>query len=226
MSEINSPAIRFAGFTDGWKERSIGECFTERNERSGFGDLISVTMNSGVIKTEHLGRHDTSSDDKSNYKNVEVGDIAYNSMRMWQGASGHSQYSGILSPAYTVITPQEGFHSPFFAYLFKRPSMIQQFQINSQGLTSDTWNLRWPTLRSIGVIVPAFKEQQRLSELFAVIDQLITLHQREHDKTVNIKKALLEKMFPKAPGEQREFAGIGVSSVYDSGPQMYCMTSC
>ena len=212
---MNSPAIRFAGFAEDWEGRSIDECFTERNERSEFGDLISVTMNFGVIKAEHLRRHDTSSDDKSNYKKVEVGDIAYNSMRMWQGASGHSQYSGILSPAYTVITPQEGTHSPFFAYLFKRPSMIQLFQINSQGLTSDTWNLKWPKLRSISVIVPEFKEQQHLSELFATIDSFITLHQREHDKSVNIKKALLEKMFPKAGEDKPEIRFAGFTDAWE-----------
>lgn len=212
---MNSPAIRFAGFTEDWEGRSIDECFTERNERSEFGDLISVTMNFGVIKAEHLRRHDTSSDDKSNYKKVEVGDIAYNSMRMWQGASGHSQYSGILSPAYTVITPQEGTHSPFFAYLFKRPSMIQLFQINSQGLTSDTWNLKWPKLRSISVIVPEFKEQQHLSELFATIDSFITLHQCKHDKTVNIKKALLEKMFPKDGEDNPEIRFAGFSDDWE-----------
>ena len=191
----DKPEIRFAGFTGAWERRDIGACFSERNERSGTGDLISVTMNSGVMRAEDLGRHDTSSNDKSNYKKVEVGDIAYNSMRMWQGASGYSPYSGILSPAYTVIIPQEGMHSPFFAYLFKRSNMIHQFQMNSQGLTSDTWNLKWPSLRTICVIIPEFEEQRRISELFAGIDRLITIHQCELTKLQNIKKALLEKMF-------------------------------
>ena len=52
-----------------------------------------------------LGRHDNSNDNKSKYKKVCVGDIAYNSMRMWQGASGYSPYEGIVSPAYTVLSP-------------------------------------------------------------------------------------------------------------------------
>lgn len=176
---MKTPAIRFKGFTDAWEQRNIDDCFSERNERSGIGDLISVTMNSGVMKAADLGRHDTSSDDKSNYKKVEVGDIAYNSMRMWQGASGYSPYSGILSPAYTVIAPKTGIHSPFFAYIFKRPDMIHAFEINSQGLTSDTWNLKWPSLRSIGVKVPLLEEQQQISEFFLGLDRLITLHQRE-----------------------------------------------
>ena len=196
MAELKTnPDIRYAEFTDAWEQRIIDDCFSERNERSGIGELISVTMNSGVRRAVDLGRHDTSSDDKSNYKKVEVGDIAYNSMRMWQGASGYSPYSGILSPAYTVITPREEVHPPFFAYLFKLPDMIHAFQINSQGLTSDTWNLKWPTFRTIKVTVPKFKEQKKISELFASLDHLITLHQREYEKLQNMKKALLEKMF-------------------------------
>jgi type I restriction enzyme S subunit len=167
------------------------------------------------MRAEDLGRHDTSSDDKSNYKKVEVDDIAYNSMRMWQGASGHSPYSGILSPAYTVITPKAEIYSPFFAYLFKRPNMIHAFQINSQGLTSDTWNLKWPSLRSIRVTVPALQEQQRISELFDQTDHLITLHQREYGKTVNIKKAMLEKMFPKDGEDKPEIRFAGFTDAWE-----------
>lgn len=107
-----------------------------------------------------------------------VGDIAYNSMRMWQGASGYSSYSGILSPAYTVITPQVNIHSLFFAFLFKRSDMIHTFKINSQGLTSDTWNLKWPIFRSLKVTIPNYAEQQKISNLFINFDHLITLHQR------------------------------------------------
>ena len=71
----------------------------------------------------------------SHYKVVCKGDIAYNSMRMWQGASGYSPYNGILSPAYTVIVPKNGGSSRFFAYLLKLPYMISLFCVHSQGLT-------------------------------------------------------------------------------------------
>jgi type I restriction enzyme S subunit len=189
------PELRFPGFTDTWEQRRIDNCFSERNERSDKGELISVTITSGVMRAADLGRHDTSSDDKSNYKKVEVDDIAYNSMRMWQGASGHSPYSGILSPAYTVITPKDGIHSPFFACLFKLPRMIHEFQINSQGLTSDTWNLKWSSLSPITALVPEHEEQVRISEFFAQIDTLITLHQRKLEHLQGQKKSLLQQMF-------------------------------
>ena len=71
-----------------------------------------------------MDRHDNSNNDKSKYKKVCVGDIAYNSMRMWQGASGYSPYEGIVSPAYTVVKPKEDIDSRFFSYMFKKKEMI------------------------------------------------------------------------------------------------------
>lgn len=108
------------------------------------GELISVTINDGIKKFSELGRHDNSNDDKSKYKKVCAGDIAYNSMRMWQGASGCSPYEGIVSPAYTVLTPNSGINSKCMAYQFKLPATIHTFKINSQGITSDNWNLKFP----------------------------------------------------------------------------------
>lgn len=205
-----SPQLRFEGFTDDWEERKLGDVFSERSERSSEGELISVTINSGVVKASELDRKDNSSNDKSNYKKVEVGDIAYNSMRMWQGASGCSSYDGILSPAYTVIIPKEGTDSKFFAYDFKRHDMIQTFKRNSQGLTSDTWNLKFPTLKSVKVMVPCMEEQTKISNFFERLDTTITIHQRKLDLLKEQKKGFLQKMFPKngAKVPELRFAGF------------------
>ena len=179
-----------------WEQREFGYYFDERNERSGEGELISVTVSFGIKKYNELGRYDTKPDDMSNYKRVVAGDIAYNSMRMWQGASGYSPYTGILSPAYTVITPKYGVSAIFFSYLLKRPYMIHLFEINSQGLTSDTWNLKYPVFSKIKTSAPINSgEQVQISEIFVAIDNLITLHQCKVEKLKNIKSALLEKMF-------------------------------
>ena len=161
------------------------------------GELISVTINDGIKKFSELGRHDNSNDDKSKYKKVCVGDIAYNSMRMWQGASGYSPYEGIVSPAYTVISPKSGINSKCLAYQFKLPEMIHTFQVNSQGITSDNWNLKYSALSQIEIFVSKDEEEQtQIAEYFANLDNLITLHQRKYDKLVNIKKSMLEKIFP------------------------------
>ena len=189
------PKIRFDGFTKEWEQRKLGDCFAERNERMSEGELISVTINSGVVKASSLDRKDNSSEDKSNYKKVEIGDIAYNSMRMWQGASGVSRYSGILSPAYTVIVPKKQISSVFFSYLFKLNKMIQTFQANSQGLTSDTWNLKYPVLKDIKVYVPNYEEQNKIGNFFKQLDDTIAFHQQKVNDYQQVKKALLQQMF-------------------------------
>ena len=194
--KTDTPAIRFKGFSDTWEQRKLGDCFTERVESMPDGELISVTINDGIKKFSELGRHDNSNDDKSKYKKVCIGDIAYNSMRMWQGASGYSPYEGIVSPAYTVLSPNSGINSKCLAYQFKLPEMIHTFQINSQGITSDNWNLKYPALSEIEIFVSRNeKEQAKIAEYFEWLDRLITLHQRELEKLQNIKKSMLEKMF-------------------------------
>lgn len=209
------PEIRFDGYEGDWEERKVGEVFSERSERSGEGELISVTINSGVVKASELDRKDNSSDDKSNYKKVEVGDIAYNSMRMWQGASGYSPYNGILSPAYTVIIPKKDIDSKFFAYDFKRYDMIQTFKRNSQGLTSDTWNLKFPTLKSVKVMVPSIEEQKQISTFFESLDTTITLHQRELDLLEQTKQTYLKKVFPKTGEDKPEIRFAGFTDAWE-----------
>jgi type I restriction enzyme, S subunit len=167
-------------FSLAWEQRKFNNFFEERNERSGEGELISVTINSGIKKFSELNRFDTKPEDMSKYKVVKENDIAYNSMRMWQGASGLSPYNGILSPAYTVITPKANVSSLFFSYQIKKPQMIHLFEINSQGLTKDTWNLKFAPFSQIDTSAPkSFDEQQKIGSLFKDLDSLITLHQRK-----------------------------------------------
>ena len=210
------PEIRFKGFTDAWEQRKLGDCFTERCESMPDGELISVTINDGIKKFSELGRHDNSNDDKSKYKKVCAGDIAYNSMRMWQGASGCSPYEGIVSPAYTVLTPNSGINSKCMAYQFKLPATIHTFKINSQGITSDNWNLKFPALSEIEIYVsPYEQEQAKIAAYFANLDHLITLHQRKYDKLQVLKKAMLEKMFPKNGSSVPEIRFKGFTDAWE-----------
>ena len=216
QEKANVPAIRFAGFTDAWEQRKLGECFSERVESMPGGELISVTINEGIKRFAELGRHDNSNEDKSKYKKVCIGDIAYNSMRMWQGASGYSPYEGIVSPAYTVLTPNPGINSQCLAYHFKLPEMIHTFQINSQGITSDTWNLKFPALSEIEIFVSADeREQEKIATFFRNLDHLITLHQRKCSRLCNIKKSMLERMFPKEGASVPEIRFAGFTDAWE-----------
>ena len=191
------PTIRFRGFDDEWEQRKLGEVLKERSERAnGSEELLSVTIGNGVIKQADSDKRNTASDDKSNYKIVRKGDLPYNSMRMWQGAVGNSEYDGIVSPAYTVLVPTEEANSKFFMELFKKESTLQIFQRWSQGLTSDTWNLKYPALSTIQFYIPSVFEQTKIADYFIQLDHLITLHQRKCDETKKLKKYMLQKMFP------------------------------
>ena len=190
------PRLRFKGFTEDWTKKNLGECFTERPERSTNGELLSVTQSSGIKRFSEIGRHDNSNIASGNYKVVKCGDIAYNSMRMWQGANGWSPYDGIVSPAYTVIVPKENVSSLFFSFLFKKPEIIHLFRINSQGLTSDTWNLKFPAFSKIEVYCPnSFEEQNEIANFLMSIDTLISTYSRRIEKFRHIKSACLDGMF-------------------------------
>ena len=117
-------------------------------------------------------------------------------MRMWQGASGCSDYDGIVSPAYTVLIPNENIDPHFFAFFFKNPELIQKFRIHSQGLTSDTWNLKYPAFSKISIRYPKdLNEQRKIADLFKEITELINLHTIELDKLKQLKQSCLESMF-------------------------------
>lgn len=190
------PRVRFKGFEEEWMTEKLGSLFIERNESNIYGEMLSVTMNNGIIKAADNGRFDNSNKDKSHYKVVKIGDIAYNSMRMWQGASGCSPYDGIVSPAYTVIIPRNGINSLFFAYHFKTIETIKKFRLNSQGLTTDTWNLKYPAFSLIEVLYPSsLDEQQKIASYFLNLDRQITLQTRRLEKLKQIKAACLDKMF-------------------------------
>ena len=191
------PRLRFRGFEEKWIEAKLGDLFTERVECDADGEMLSVTMNNGVIKASDNGRYDNSNSDKSHYKVVKVNDIAYNSMRMWQGASGCSAYEGIVSPAYTVVTPVEGIDPHFFACLFKTPAVIKKFRLNSQGLTSDTWNLKFPAFSKISVLYPRdIDEQRKIASFLQRIDEQMTVYQKQFEELKQLKSACLETMFP------------------------------
>ena len=191
-----NPEIRFKGFTDDWEQRKLGDVLKERTERAkGEEELLSVTIANGVIRQADSEKRNIASEDKRNYKVVKKGDIPYNSMRMWQGAVGNSQYDGIVSPAYTILVPTDEANDKFFMELFKKENSLQRFKRWSQGLTSDTWNLKYPALSTMQFFIPSIKEQKRIANCLQELDHLITLHQRKCEKLKELKKFMLQNMF-------------------------------
>ena len=209
--KINVPEIRFAGFTDPWEQRKLGRLFFESNERSSSMEILSVSVAKGIYPASESDRDTNPGASLANYKVVHKGDIVYNSMRMWQGAVGSSDYDGIVSPAYVVARPAIELDSACFGYLLKRPEMLYKYLCDSQGNSKDTQTLKYNRFADIEVTMPADLEEQRVtSACLGRVDTLITLHQRKYDKLAQLKKSMLDKMFPK-PGErfpEIRFAGF------------------
>ena len=190
------PKLRFPGFDEPYRKCRIGDIYAERSQR-GAGDmeLLSVTMNDGVMPRSEIEGKDNSSEDKSNYKVVCKGDMVYNSMRMWQGANGVSKYDGIVSPAYTVLMPTEEIDNQYFAALFKTSNLINEFRKNSQGLTSDTWNLKYPQIRPIRLCIPSLQEQNKISSFIGTLEERISKQRQLVDSLKKYKRGLSDELF-------------------------------
>ena len=180
-----------------WVQKQLGEIFNERTERAvGTEKLLAVTINNGVQERASLDLKDNSSDDKQSYRVVHIGDLAYNTMRMWQGACGVSSYEGIVSPAYTVlyVNNVSENYAPYFGYFFKELSMLHIFQRNSQGLTSDTWNLKYDKFSNITISVPSYEEQLRITSLLDGISREISKQEELLSTLSEYKHGLLSSM--------------------------------
>ena len=200
IQKLFSQEVRFkaddgSDFPD-WEEKRLGDVFEERTERSvGGEELLSVTISQGVIRQSDSDKRNNSSENKSNYKVVKKNDLAYNTMRMWQGAEGVSDFDGIVSPAYTVVTPLDGNNGKYFEIFFKQISMLHLFQRYSQGLTSDTWNLKFPSFAKIKCCVPCEKEQNKIVNCIVLLDTVIQKQKETLEKWQELKKGLLQQMF-------------------------------
>jgi len=195
MQQLLIGKKRLPGFEGEWQSEKLGDLFKERKE-SGLSDypLLSVTQDQGIIYRDDVGRKDTSSEDKSKYLKVCPGDIAYNTMRMWQGVSALSGLEGIVSPAYTVLKPSKLVDSRFAAYLFKLPPIIHLFFRHSQGLVSDTWNLKYNHFAKITVVVPRLEEQKAIATVISEQDKVIQALKKELVYFKSEKKALMQQL--------------------------------
>ena len=161
-----------------WEQRKLGGLFFESNERSSSMEILSVSVAKGIYPASESDRDTNPGASLANYKVVHKGDVVYNSMRMWQGAVGSSDYDGIVSPAYVVARPAIELDSTCFGYLLKRPEMLYKYLCDSQGNSKDTQTLKYNRFADIEVTMPANLEEQRvISACLGRVDTLITLHQ-------------------------------------------------
>ena len=194
MQQLLTGKKRLPGFSGEWKKSLLGDLFRERVETNCTElRLLAITGGQGVIPRDELELKDNSSEDKSKYKKICVGDIGYNTMRMWQGVSAFSNYEGIVSPAYTILMPNSEIDAKFFAYLFKLPSIIFLFYRYSQGLVDDTRNLKYENLKRIRVLFPQDKKEQvAIAEILSTADKEIELLKKDIEQEKLKKKSLMQ----------------------------------
>ncbi len=191
-----APRLRFPGFKGSWDVAKIGELYSERSERCSCPmELLSVTISDGVVPRTDIEGKDNSSEDKSNYKVVRAGDMVYNTMRMWQGACGIAPTDGIVSPAYTILKRSSQFDLCFMALRFKTEGLINEFRKHSQGLTSDTWNLKYPQIATIKLRIPQIDEQQQIANFIANLDERIAAQRRLVELLKKHKRGLSNALF-------------------------------
>ena len=194
MQQLLTGKKRLPGFDGEWKRDKLRKLFAERSEtKCEHLELLAITGTQGVIPRSQLDLKDNSSEDKSKYLRICVGDIGYNTMRMWQGVSAYSNYEGIVSPAYTILKPNSMINAKYFAYLFKMPDVVFLFYRFSQGLVDDTRNLKYENFKKISVNYPVdIEEQNAIVSILEKADQEIDLMRQSVEQEKQKKKALMQ----------------------------------
>jgi type I restriction enzyme S subunit len=184
----------------------LGDFFRSRRQKGRPGlPVLSVTMNGGLVHRDTLDRKTNGSLRPEEHLLIRNGDIAYNMMRMWQGASGLAENDGIVSPAYVVVAPKDDIDPVFASYWFKSARMIYLFWAYSYGITGDRLRLYYKDFAKIPVSVPSKAEQQRIGRVLASVDRAIERTNRLIEAKRKLKKGLAQQLLT---GQQR-LPGLG-----------------
>ena len=195
MQQLLTGKKRLPGCCGEWKEVKLGDVFDERNETNRDDlPLLSITGDKGVIYQSDSDKRDISNDDKSKYKRICPNDIGYNTMRMWQGRSALSELEGIVSPAYTIVTPRENVNVEFMAMLIQQPRVVYDFWTHSQGLVSDTLNCKYPDFSQVKVRIPTKQEQTAIAFVLVKADKEIELAKDKLANLLSQKRGLMQQL--------------------------------
>lgn len=203
-----------------WEANRVFSIFNERVE-TGHSQLpiLNITISNGVQVEQFEGeRKKRLIEDRDAYKHAAAGDIAYNTMRMWQGAVGDVPVDGLVSPAYVVARPIKSISSRYYSYLFRGETFQVETNRHSYGIVSDRNRLYWLGFKNIVVPIPPLAEQDRivafLDEKTAEIDRLIAKKQRQielldEQKAILINRAVTRGLHPQAELQDSGIPWIG-----------------
>ena len=215
------PQLRFAGFDDTWEQRKVGELLIERNEQAPMNEeypLMAFIANEGVApKGERYDRSSLVTDTENKlYKRTEFGDFIYSSNNLETGSIGLNKYGkACISPVYSIFHPTGIADSNFLGRRLVRKDFINSMVKWRQGVIYGQWRIHESDFLKIEISVPSVKEQRQIGTFLDYLDNLITLHQRKYDKLTNVKKSMLEKMFPKNGSNVPEIRFKGFSDAWE-----------
>ena len=226
MTKITDiPAIRFKGFSDTWEQRKFSELV--QIERGGsprpIDDFITDAPNGlnwvkiGDAPTQ--GNYITKTAEKirpeglPKTREVHPGDlILSNSMSF--GKPYIMGIDGCIHDGWLLIRNTYGvFDLTFLCHLLGTPQMLSQYRSLAAGSTVN--NLNKELVGNIYVTIPSITEQRVLGAYLEQLDNLITLHQRKYDKLTNVKKSMLEKMFPQNGSNVPEIRFKGFTEAWE-----------
>ena len=217
----DTPTIRFKGFTDTWEQRKVGELLIERNEQAPKSEeypLMAFIANEGVApKGERYDRSSLVTDTENKlYKKTECGDFIYSSNNLETGSIGLNKYGkACISPVYSIFQPTGIAASNFLGRRLVRKDFINSMVKWRQGVIYGQWRIHESDFLKIEIPVPSVEEQKQIGTFLDYLDNLITLHQRKYDKLTNVKKSMLEKMFPKNGSNVPEIRFKGFTEAWE-----------
>lgn len=197
MKQRKKPSLRFKGFDNDWEQRKLGAIFEEYSDK-GHPNLFALTIiqGGGTIRRDDSDRNlQYDKKNLANYKKVETGDFIVH-LRSFEGGLEKAATSGIISPAYHTFHG-EGTDSRFYYCYFRSERFINHdLKPHVYGIR-DGRSIDIEGMKTINIPWTKVEEQKAIGNYIDCLDNLLTLHQRKLEKLQNLKKAMLEKMFPK-----------------------------
>ena len=194
------PSIRFYGFDNDWEQRKFDEAFIERRnktEKENEDILLSCAINGMFLNSELFGHFRGTT--TIGYLRVKKNDLILSAQNLHLGnANVNLRFEhGIISPAYKVYDLNNC--NPEFVQSWVKRDDTKKFFLaaTTEGASQCRKNIEWETLGKQTISMPSLDEQKRIGSFFSQLDNLITLHQRKFEKLTNVKKSMLEKMFPR-----------------------------
>ena len=201
----DAPAIRFKGFSDAWEQRKLSEItdkVTEKNAGLQYVETFTNSAEFGIISQRDFFDHDIAKlGSLDGYYIVKNEDFVYNPRISTSAPVGPINRNklgrtGVMSPLYTVFRPHD-IDTTYLEYFFKCGYWHSFMNFNGDsGARSDRFSIRDNVFFQMPIPIPDIDEQRKIGELLTCLDNLITLHQRKFEKLTNVKKSMLEKMFP------------------------------